>query len=75
MMQTMVIEYNERNLAAKKILDGLLSAGMIRVKKSAGEKRIEEIKKAILETEAMVADIRKNGTKGYKTLDELLSEK
>ncbi|MDR2682692.1 MAG: phosphatidate cytidylyltransferase [Dysgonamonadaceae bacterium] len=70
----MVIEYNERNSSAQQILNGLLSAGIIKIKKSASEKRIEELKKAILETEAMVADIRKNGTAGYKTLDELLAE-
>jgi hypothetical protein len=38
------------------------------------ETLIEELKAAILEAKAMAEDIRKNGTKGYKTLDELLSE-
>lgn len=41
---------------------------------TGSETLIEELKAAILETEAMAKDIRKNGTKGYKTLDELLSE-
>jgi hypothetical protein len=71
-MQTMVIEYNERNHSTKQILNGLLSAGIIKIKKSTSEKRIEELKEAILETEVMVADIRKNGTKGYQTMDEFL---
>ncbi|MDR3250070.1 MAG: hypothetical protein LBT42_00185 [Tannerella sp.] len=43
-------------------------------KKSASEVRIEELKEAILEAKAMGEDIRKNGIKGYKTLDELLAE-
>jgi spore germination cell wall hydrolase CwlJ-like protein len=43
-------------------------------KKSFDELRIEELKAAILEAKAMGEDIRKNGTKGYKTLDELLAE-
>ncbi|MDR0612985.1 MAG: hypothetical protein LBG45_05825 [Dysgonamonadaceae bacterium] len=42
--------------------------------KSESETLIEELKAAILETEAMAKDIRKNGTKGYKTMDELLAE-
>jgi hypothetical protein len=37
-------------------------------------KLIKELKAAILEAKEMEKDIRKNGTKGYKTLDELLAE-
>jgi hypothetical protein len=43
-------------------------------KQTAREKHIAKFKEAIRETEAMVKDIRINGTKGYKTLDELLAE-
>jgi hypothetical protein len=41
---------------------------------SKSETLIEELKAAILEAKAMEEDIRKNGTKGYQTMDELLSE-
>lgn len=71
-MQTMVIQYDERNHSATQILNGLLSAGIIKIKKSASEKRIEELKEAIREAKAMGEDIRKNGTKGYQTMDEFL---
>ena len=74
-MQTIVIECNKRNASSvRKILDGLTSSGLIRIKKSAKEKHIEEMKEALRETGAMIADIRKNGVEGYKTLDELLAE-
>ncbi|GHT01169.1 hypothetical protein AGMMS49525_01190 [Bacteroidia bacterium] len=45
-----------------------------RDKQTAKDKHIAEFKEAIRETEAMAKDIRLNGTKGYKTLDELLAE-
>ena len=74
-MQTIEIECSKRNASSvRKILDGLTSSGLIRIKKSAREKHIEEFKDAVRETEAMVADIRKNGVAGYKTLEELLAE-
>jgi hypothetical protein len=41
-------------------------------KLSAREKHIAQFKEAIRETEAMVRDIRKNGTKGYQTMEEFL---
>jgi hypothetical protein len=44
------------------------------IPEKTGETLIEELKAAILEAEAMAKDIRKNGTKGYKTMEELLSE-
>ena len=71
-MQTMTIQYNERNPSAMQILNGLLLAGIIKLKKSASEKQIEELKQAIREAKAMGEDIRKNGTKGYQTMDEFL---
>jgi hypothetical protein len=43
-------------------------------KEEESEPLLERLKAAILEAKAMEADIRKNGIKGYKTLDELLSE-
>jgi hypothetical protein len=73
-MATMVIEYNGRNKTVKQVIDGLLSAGIIRRKSAKREKHIEELKQAILETEKMVEDIRLNGIKGYKTLEELVAE-
>jgi len=42
-----------------------------RNKKSASEKQIEELKQAMREAKAMGEDIRKNGTKGYQTLEIL----
>jgi hypothetical protein len=38
----------------------------------SGETLIEELKTAILEAKEMEKDIRKNGTKGYQTMDEFL---
>ncbi|GHT32712.1 hypothetical protein FACS189434_05170 [Bacteroidia bacterium] len=71
-MQTMVIQYNERNPSAMQILNGLLSAGIIKIKQSASEKRVEELKQAMREAKAMGEDIRKNGTKGYQTMEDFL---
>ena len=73
-MQTMVIQYDRHNASAIQILNGLISAGIIKAKKSASEKQLDELKQAIREAKAMGDDIRKNGIKGYKTLDELLAE-
>jgi hypothetical protein len=39
---------------------------------SSSETLIEELKAAILEAKAMAEDIRKNGTKGYQTMEEFL---
>jgi hypothetical protein len=39
---------------------------------TAKEKHIAEFKEAIRQTEAMVKDIRQNGTKGYQTMEEFL---
>jgi hypothetical protein len=41
-------------------------------KPTAREKHIAKFKEAIRQTEAMVEDIRLNGTKGYQTMDEFL---
>jgi hypothetical protein len=38
----------------------------------SGETLIEELKAAILEAKEMEKDIRKNGTKGYQTMEEFL---
>jgi hypothetical protein len=35
---------------------------------------VSEFKSALQETKTMSADIAKNGTSGYKTLDDLLNE-
>ncbi|GHV61080.1 hypothetical protein FACS1894195_1040 [Bacteroidia bacterium] len=43
-------------------------------KPTARERHIAEFKEAIQQTEVMVKDIQQNGTKGYKTLDDLLAE-
>jgi hypothetical protein len=72
-MQTIVIEYNKRNASSvKQIIDGLISSGLIKIKKSAKEKHLEEFRKAVRETEAMAAGIRKNGIDEYQTMDEFL---
>lgn len=55
-------------------MDTKANPAVVRPKLTAREKHIAEFKEAIRETEAMVADIRKNGTKGYKTLEQMLAE-
>jgi predicted transcriptional regulator len=73
-MATMIIEYNGRSKTTQRLIEGLLSSGIIRRKQSAREQKRAEFREALREAEAMAADIRKNGTAGYKTLDELLNE-
>jgi len=43
-------------------------------KKKTRNPRISAFKTALQETKSMSADIIQNGTKGYKTLDDLLNE-
>jgi hypothetical protein len=72
-MTEMVIEYDEKNKTVKQVLDAMISSGVIRRKKTAKEKRIEEFKQALRETKEMVENIAA-GNNNYKTLDELLNE-
>jgi hypothetical protein len=73
-MATMTIEYNERDKYAKQVLSGLIGAGIIRRTNKVRNPKISAFKTALEETKTMSEDIFQNGTKGYKTLDDLLNE-
>ena len=73
-METMTIEYNEKDKYARQVLMGLIGSGIIRQKNEVKNLKISSFKTALLETRMMAADIRKNGINGYKTLDDLLNE-
>lgn len=73
-MATMTIEYNERDRHVMQILAGLTGSGIIRCKNAGNRSEIAAFKTALQETGAMAADIARNGTAGYKTLGDLLSE-
>ena len=74
-MVTMTIEYNERDKYAKQVLSGLIGAGIIRrTTNRVRNPKISAFKTALQETKTMSADILQKGTKGYKTLDDLLNE-
>lgn len=72
-MATMLIEYDECNLFTEQILQGLSSAGIIKIKeKTADKRRIDELKESIRQAKKMGEDMRENGLKGYQTMDEFL---
>jgi hypothetical protein len=72
-MATMTIKYDNRNKTVTNLLNGLIYSGIIEPV-DAKEKRIAEFESALREAREMAKDIAINGTKGYKTLDELLEE-
>ncbi|SFL24759.1 hypothetical protein SAMN05216357_11644 [Porphyromonadaceae bacterium KH3CP3RA] len=71
-MATMLIEYDEHNLFTEQILQGLSSAGIIKIKEKTADKRIDELKESIRQAKKMGEDMRENGLKGYQTMDEFL---
>jgi hypothetical protein len=73
-MVTMTIEYNEKDRYAMQVLTDLINSGAIHCKNGVKKHVISSFKAALHETMAMSADIAKNGTDGYKTLDDLLNE-
>ena len=72
-MVTMTIEYNEKDKFARQVLSGLLGSGIIRRKNEVKNSKISSFKTALKETQIMIADIKKNGTNSYRTLDDLLN--
>ena len=75
-MATMIIEYNERNKYVRQVLEGLIGSGIIHRRDNKIEKnrKITAFKTALQECKDMTIDIARNGTAGYKTLDDLLNE-
>jgi hypothetical protein len=75
-MKTIIIEYNEKNKYAKQVLSGLIGAGIIHRKEVLKTKDmfLSDLSVALQEAKVMAADIAKNGTGKYKTLDDLLNE-
>ncbi|MDR2774480.1 MAG: hypothetical protein LBC19_07020 [Tannerella sp.] len=72
-MATMTIKYDNRNKTVKKLLDSLIYSGAIQPIDEKS-KRVAEFKSALRETQIIAKDIAANGTKEYKTLDDLLDE-
>jgi len=71
-METMTIEYNEKDKYVKQVLTGLIGSGIIYRKSEVENQRISSFKTALLETKLIANDITKNGIEGYKTLEDLL---
>jgi hypothetical protein len=55
-MTEMLIEYDASNKTVKKVLDVMISSGVVRKKLTAKEKRIEEFKQA-MKTKEMAENI------------------
>ena len=73
-METMTIEYNEKDKYVKQVLTGLLGSGIIHRKNEVENQKISSFKTALLETKLIANNITKNGIEGYKTLEDLLNE-
>ena len=73
-METMIIEYNEKDKYARQVLTGLIGSGLIRRIFEVKDQGISSFKTALQETMIMSKDIAQNGIEGYKTLDDLLNE-
>jgi len=73
-METMTIEYNEKDKYVKQVLTGLIGSGIIRRKHEVKNQKISSFKTALLETKIIANDIAKNGIEKYKTLEDLLNE-
>ena len=73
-METMTIEYNEKDKYVKQVLTGLIGSGIIYRKSEVENQRISSFKTALLETKLIANDITKNGIERYKTLEDLLNE-
>ncbi|MDR1114807.1 MAG: hypothetical protein LBL33_01380 [Tannerella sp.] len=72
-MATMTIKYDNRNKIIKNLLDSLIYSGAIHPIDEK-DKQIAKFRSALRETQAIANDIATKGTKGYKTLDDLLDE-
>ena len=73
-METLTIEYNEKNKHVKQVLTGLIGAGLIRKKNIKEQAIFRKFKTALRDTKLMENDIMQNGTQRYKTLNDLLNE-
>jgi hypothetical protein len=70
-MATLTIEYNTRNKTARQVINGLISAGVFRIREDE-EKERAAIKRNIREVKKMIADIKENGSAGYESMDDFL---
>ena len=65
------VDYFQIIIYTKRAIDYMLSTGVFTLTESPMQRRI---RKSIESAERIAADIRKNGSAGYQTLDELLDE-
>ncbi len=72
-MATITLEYDARNSVVKKIFEVLFSLGVKPVEKQKTQAE-KEFYKSLQESKKIASEIKKHGTKGQKTLDQLLSE-
>jgi len=67
-METMTIEYNEKDKYVRHDLTGLIGSGIIHRKNEVKNRKISSFKTALSETMMISKDIVQNGIEGYKTL-------
>jgi hypothetical protein len=71
-MTELIIEYDESNKTVEKVLNAMISSGVIRKKDvTAKSRRISEFKQALHETKEMVENIT-SGVRDYETMDDFL---
>ena len=71
-MATLTLEYDARNNTVQRLVEGLLSSGLFRVKSEQEKERIE-IQKNMRTASKMIDDIRINGSSKYQNMDSFLS--
>jgi roadblock/LC7 domain-containing protein len=71
-MATLTLEYDARNSTVRRLVEGLLSSGLFRVKSEQEKERIE-IQKNMRTANKMIKDIRINGSSKYQNMDSFLS--
>ena len=71
-MATLTLEYDARNSTVRRLIEGLLSSSLFRVK-SEQEKERTEIQKNMHTASKMIEDIRMNGSSKYQNMDSFLS--
>ena len=71
-MATLTLEYDARNGTVRRLVEGLLSSGLFRVKSEHEKERID-IQKNMRTASKMIEDIRINGSSKYQNMESFLS--
>ncbi len=71
-MATLTLEYDARNSTVRRLVRGLLSSGLFRVRSEEEKERVE-IQENMRTASKMVDDIRANGSSNYQNMDSFLS--